>query len=119
MLNVNMVDSSNGRRIMAGTPNKKGNNSTKENVILVGSKPTMSYVMAVVTEFNDSGDDVVVKARGRMISKAVDAVEVVKNRFLYDAEVTDIKINTERITNDDGRTSNVSSIEIYLTRNNK
>jgi len=37
-----------------------------ENVIYVGKKPPMSYVLAVVTQFNTSGsDEVVIKARGR------------------------------------------------------
>ena len=89
-----------------------------ENVIYVGKKPPMSYVLAVVTQFNTSGsDEVVIKARGRSISTAVDAVEIVRNRFITDTKVKDIKISTESITNEEeGRTSNVSSIEIYLTK---
>jgi len=88
-----------------------------ENVIYVGSKPPMSYVLAVVTQFNISGsDEVIIKARGRAISRAVDTAEIVRNRFIKDAELKDIKIGTESITNEEeGRTSNVSSIEIILT----
>jgi len=91
---------------------------TDENVIYVGRKPPMSYVLAVVTQFNTSGsDEVVIKARGRSISTAVDTAEIVRNRFVKDADVKDIKISTESITNEEeGRTSNVSSIEIYLTK---
>jgi len=90
---------------------------TDENVIYVGNKPPMSYVLAVVTQFNISGsDDVIIKARGRAISRAVDTAEIVRNRFIKDAELKDIKIGTEAITNEEeGRTSNVSSIEICLT----
>ena len=89
-----------------------------ENVIYVGRKPPMSYVLAVVTQFNTSGsDEVIIKARGRSISTAVDTAEIVRNRFVTDAKVKDIKISTESITNEEeGRTSNVSSIEIYLTK---
>ena len=87
-----------------------------ENIIYVGNKPAMSYVLAVVTQFNTSGsDEVIIKARGRAISRAVDAAEIVRNRFVKDADVKDIKISTESLTNEEGRTSNVSSIEIYLT----
>ena len=87
-----------------------------ENTIFVGSKPPMSYVLAVVTQFNMSGsDEVVIKARGRAISRAVDTAEIVRNRFVTDAKIKDIKISTESLTNEEGRTSNVSSIEIYLT----
>jgi DNA-binding protein len=90
---------------------------TEENVIYVGQKPPMSYVLAVVTQFQGSGSDkVVIKARGRSISTAVDTAEIVRNRFIKDAEIKDIKIGTESITNEEeGRTSNVSSIEIILT----
>ena len=88
-----------------------------ENTIYVGNKPPMSYVLAVVTQFNMSGpDEVVIKARGRAISRAVDTAEIVRNRFVTDADVKDIKISTESMTNEEGRTSNVSSIEIYLTK---
>lgn len=91
---------------------------TDENVIYVGKKPPMSYVLAVVTQFNTNGsDEVIIKARGRSISTAVDTAEIVRNRFVTDAKVKDIKLGTESITNEEeGRTSNVSSIEIYLTK---
>ena len=93
---------------------------TDENVIYVGNKPPMSYVLAVVTQFNQGSDDVVIKARGRAISRAVDTAEIVRNRFVTDAEIKDIKIGTESITNEEeGRTSNVSSIEICLTTKKK
>ena len=86
-----------------------------ENTIFVGSKPPMSYVLAVVTQFNMGGsDEVLLKARGRAISRAVDTAEIVRNRFVTDAEVKEITIGTESMTNEEGRTSNVSSIEIYL-----
>ncbi len=109
---------------MAEEVTKKGTTEEKrtdENVIYVGKKPPMSYVLAVVTQFNTSGtDEVVIKARGRSISTAVDTVEIVRNRFVTDAKVKDIKISTESITNEEeGRTSNVSSIEIILTTKKK
>ena len=90
---------------------------TDENTIFVGNKPPMSYVLAVVTQFNTSdSDEVVIKARGMAISRAVDTAEIVRNRFVTDAEVKDIKIGTESLTNEEGRNRNVSSIEIYLTK---
>ena len=86
-----------------------------ENTIFVGNKPPMSYVLAVVTQFNGGSDIVQIKARGRAISRAVDTAEIVRNRFVTDATVKDIKISTENMTNEEGRTSNVSSIEITLS----
>lgn len=99
---------------------EKTKGKTDENTIFVGSKPPMSYVLAVVTQFNTGGsDEVVIKARGRAISRAVDTAEIVRNRFVTDAEIKDIKTSTESLTNEEGRTSNVSSIEIYLTTTKK
>ncbi len=101
-----------------GTAEKR---KTDENVIYVGRKPPMSYVLAVVTQFQGSGsDEVAIKARGKSIRTAVDTEEIVRNRFIKDAELKDIKIGTESITNEeDGRTSNVSSMEIILTMKKK
>ena len=93
---------------------------TDENVIYIGRKPPMNYVLAVVTQFNSGSDEVIIKARGRSISTAVDTAEIVRNRFVTDAKVKDIKISTESITNEEeGRTSNVSSIEIILATKKK
>ena len=93
---------------------------TDENVIYVGNKPPMSYVLAVVTQFNGNGsEEVILKARGRSISTAVDTAEIVRNRFITNAKIKDIVIATESVTNEEGRDSNVSSIEISLTTNKK
>ena len=75
----------------------------------------MSYVLAVVTQFNGGSDEVIIKARGRAISRAVDTAEITRNRFVQNAKIKEIKIGTESITNEEGRNSNVSSIEIALT----
>jgi len=90
-----------------------------ENTIYVGNKPPMSYVLAVVTQFNGGSDEVVIKARGRAISRAVDTAEITRNRFVTNAKIKEIKIGTESITNEEGRSSNVSSIEISLTTKGK
>lgn len=92
------------------------NVDSEENVIYIGNKPPMSYVLAVVTQFNSGSKEVVIKARGRAISRAVDAAEITRNRFVTEAKIKDIKIGTESITNEEGRTSNVSSIEIFLSK---
>jgi len=89
---------------------------SEENVIFVGNKPPMSYVLAIVTQFNSGSNEVIVKARGRAISRAVDATEITRNRFVTDAKIKQIEIGTEAITNEEGRTSNVSSIEITLEK---
>jgi len=84
-------------------------------VIYIGNKPVMSYVLAVVTQFNNGlSDEVLIKARGRAISRAVDTAEVVKNKFMPGVEVKDIKIDTEVITGEGGDKANVSSMEITM-----
>ena len=88
----------------------------ENNVIYVGSKPVMNYVIAIVTQFNNGSKDVVVKARGRAISRAVDASEVLRNKFMTDVQVKEIKIGTEEIELKEGGKLNTSSIEIYLAK---
>jgi len=91
-----------------------------DNTIFVGQKPPMSYVLAVITQFNGNGSNgVILKARGRAISTAVDTAEIVRNRFMQDAKLKDIKIGTESVTNEEGRATNISSIEISLTVSKK
>ena len=86
-------------------------------VVFIGLKPTMTYVFQVVTQLNSGAGPVVVKARGNAIGKAVDVVEVVRRRFLEgQVEVGPISIDTERLTNREGREANVSSIAIPLTK---
>lgn len=84
-----------------------------DNVVFIGNKEVMNYVLAVVTQINEGSDEVVLKARGRAISRAVDTAEIVRNRFLQDLNILDIDTGTEEIENEDG-TSNVSTISITL-----
>jgi len=87
-----------------------------DNTVYIGKKPTMNYVLAVATQINAGPDGVVIKARGKSIGLAVDVAEIVRNRFVTDAVVKDIKISTEKLEGDGGRISNVSSIEIFLVK---
>ena len=87
-----------------------------ENVVFVGKKGTMSYVLAVVTQMNQGSPDVMIKARGKAISRAVDVAEIVKNKFVTDAKINDIKIATEEINTDEGNILKVSAIEIKLVK---
>lgn len=87
-----------------------------DNIVYVGSKPAMSYVLAVVTQFSEGNDTVHVKARGKAISRAVDVAEIVKSKFEEDATVEDIAIDTDQIETDEGDELNVSSIQIDLSK---
>ena len=59
----------------------------------------MNYVLAVVTQFNEGSNNVILRARGKAISRAVDAAEIVRNRFVPGSDVKDIQISTEEIEN--------------------
>ena len=85
----------------------------EDDVVFVGSKPVMNYVLAVVTQFNGGAKEVKIMARGRAISRAVDVAEVSRARFLADVSVKNIQISTEVLNTDRGET-NVSAIEILL-----
>jgi len=88
--------------------------------VFVGKKSVMNYVLAVLTQLNvENVDKVVIKARGKAISKAVDVEEMVRNRFLPDVKVEDVKLGTEKVKSEDGRTLNVSTIEIVLSKEKK
>ncbi len=87
----------------------------EDNVVYVGSKPVMSYVLAVTTQLN-SASEVVIKSRGQAISRAVDAAEIVRNRFMPGVKVKSINISTEALTREDGSTMNVSAMEITLQK---
>ncbi len=85
-------------------------------VVYVGDKPVMNYVLAVMTQFNKPVSSVILKARGRAISRAVDAAEITRNRFMPNVVVKGITIGTEAIPNEEGKTVNVSSMEIVLSK---
>jgi DNA-binding protein len=85
----------------------------ENDVVFVGSKPVMNYVLAVVTQFHNGAKDVRILARGQAISRAVDVAEVSRSRFLADVTVKSISISTEVLNTERGET-NVSAIEIVL-----
>ena len=87
-----------------------------ESVVLIGKKPAMNYVLAVVTQFNSGAKSVKVRARGNAIARAVDVAEISRNRFVTDAKVDNIAIGSEELTNEDGTKSKVSSIEITMSK---
>ena len=83
--------------------------SRDPNIVYIGRKPTMNYVLAVITNFNSSDTkNVTIKARGQAISTAVDVAEIVNRRFMKDLKVSDITIGTEEMQQQEGGTRNVS-----------
>ncbi len=93
----------------------------KDNSIFIGGKPFMNYVTAVVMQFTTKNvDEVIVKARGKFISRAVDVSEVACKRFLDgQAKVKDVKIDSEEFENKEGKQVRVSTIEVILVKSKK
>ncbi len=87
-----------------------------EAVVYIGKKPFMNYVTGVVMQFNSGANKVVIKARGKYISRAVDVAEVVRNRFITDAKLENIKIGSEEFEGEGGKKVRISTIEIVLSK---
>ncbi len=97
---------------------KNTNHQNESNVIFVGNKPLMNYVTGIVMQFTKKNNpQVIIKARGKFIAKAVDIAEVARRRFLQEHSIMakDIAIGTEEYDKD-GRTISVSTIDITLSK---
>jgi len=88
----------------------------QDNVVFIGKKPTMSYVLAVITQFTNGQKEVHIKARGRSISRAVDVAQVVQRRFMSDVKIKKIDIGTEEREVEGKGKVNVSTIDIILAK---
>jgi DNA-binding protein len=91
----------------------------KSGIVFIGNKPTMSYVLAIITNLSASNaKEITLKARGRAITTAVDVAEIARNRFLKDLKVSKISIGTEEMPPREGqnRARMVSTMEITLSK---
>ena len=95
---------------------EKKQETAAENVVYIGKKPSMSYVLAVITQFTNGQNEVHIKARGKSIARAVDVAEVVRNKFLQDVKVKSISIGTEEREVEGKGKVNVSTIDIILSK---
>ena len=102
---------------MANNEAKPEKATTKtDNIVFIGKKPIMNYVTAFITFFNSGEKQVVVKARGRAISRAVDTIELLRRAFVKNLEIESIEISTEELLRIEGQHSNVSTIEITVAK---
>lgn len=83
-------------------------------IVRIGKKPTMNYVVACVTLFNTGVPEVMVRARGQSITKAVEVVDMLRRAFLKNVTIESVNIGTEEIKRDDGSIASLSTIEIML-----
>ena len=88
-------------------------------VIFVGNKPPMSYVLAIITSLSQGNlKEITLKARGQAITTAVDVAEITRNRFIKDLKVTKIAIGTAEMPAREGENKSrmVSTMEITMTK---
>jgi DNA-binding protein len=88
-------------------------------VIFVGNKPPMSYVLVIITSLSaGNSKEITLKARGQAITTAVDVAEIARNRFVKDLKVTKIAIGTAEMPPREGenRSRMVSTMEITLSK---
>jgi DNA-binding protein len=99
-------------------PAPKAKKEEQSQIIYIGKKNTISYVLVAVTILNKN-DNCQIQARGRQISKAVDVAEITRRKFLQDmVEVSEVLIGSEDIASDvEGMPpKTVSTIEITLKK---
>jgi DNA-binding protein len=89
-----------------------------DNSIFVGDKPFLNYVTGIVMQFTTKEEQqVLVKARGKYIARAVDVAEAAVKTFLSGkVRVEAVAIDSEDITSSEGLPVRVSTIEITLAR---
>jgi DNA-binding protein len=83
-------------------------------VMFIGRKPIMSYVLTAVPKLEELGG-LTVRARGMSISKAVDVVLILQDRYVKGCSIDSIGISTELLDGENGEKVKVSSIEIRLS----
>jgi DNA-binding protein len=85
-------------------------------VIFVGIKPIMTYVTATLTQLSTQ-PVVTIKARGQRITQAVDVSQmIVKRMNTVGYTIKDVRIASDSLLSQDGKTRNVSTIEIDITK---
>ncbi len=88
-----------------------------DDVIFIGKKGAMAYVLAAMTQFSGGRNAVNIKARGKAISRAVDVAEIIRRRFGAESiKISDISIGTEEMNSQDRGKVNVSTIAITLAK---
>jgi len=97
---------------------KRTETSGPRDTIYIGKKPLMAYVTSTLIQLANI-PSVTIKARGMSIGRAVDVSQII-SRKTENAGYTigNIKLGSEALESQDGRTRNVSTIEIEVKRKN-
>ena len=85
------------------------------NEILIGKKPLMTYVTATLVQLANE-PTVLVKARGKSITRAVDVAQIIVKRMdNMGYKIDYVKIGSQMIQSEDGKERNVSTIEVQIS----
>ncbi len=88
-----------------------------DNILRIGKKGALVYVASAVLLLNKNSGTLLIQARGKAISKAVDVAEITRTRFFPDLKVDKIETSTQIMDSDPKKEpANVSCIEISLSR---
>lgn len=82
--------------------------------IFIGKKPLMSYVTSAIIQLSTL-PSITLKARGMSIGHAVDVTQMLLKRTNV-FEVGCVKISSESLESQDGKTRDVSTIEIPISK---
>ncbi len=84
--------------------------------IYIGKKPLMTYVTSTLIQLANQ-PTVTIKARGLSIGRAVDVSQITLKRMESAGyRIGDVRIGSETVQSEDGRTRNVSTIEIEIKK---
>lgn len=84
--------------------------------IYIGKKPLMAYVTSTLIQLANQ-PRVTIKARGLSIGRAVDVSQItIKRMESAGYMIGDVRIGSETVKSEDGRTRNVSTIEIEIRK---
>ena len=87
------------------------------NLVIVGTKkPILNYVTACITAFNSGEQKIKLRARGKAINNVVEVSNLLKNKFINNIKIADIKINGEEVIAPDGKNIRLPFMEITLNK---
>ena len=90
----------------------------QRDTIFIGKKPIMAYVTSTLIQLANL-PSVSIKARGMSIGRAVDVAQIIsRNTENAGYTIGQISIGSESLESQDGKTRNVSTIEIEVKRKN-
>jgi len=97
---------------------KRTETSGPRDTIYIGKKPLMAYVTSTLIQLANI-PSVTIKARGMSIGRAVDVSQIISRKTENAGyAIGNIILGSEALESQDGRTRNVSTIEIEVKRKN-